>query len=128
MRHSRFIAKTVKLQEQQDLEFAWRLVRHVRSNAIVVASKGQSLGIGAGQMNRVGSARLALDAAGDQATGAVLASDGFFPFDDTVRLAASHGITAVIHPGGSLRDADSIKACDELGLAMLFTGRRHFLH
>ena len=115
-------------QEQQDLEFAWRLVRHVRSNAIVVASKGQSLGIGAGQMNRVGSARLALDAAGDQATGAVLASDGFFPFDDTVRLAASHGITAVIHPGGSLRDADSIKACDELGLAMLLTGRRHFLH
>ena len=115
-------------QEQQDLEFAWRLVRHVRSNAIVVASKGQSLGIGAGQMNRVGSARLALDAAGDQATGAVLASDGFFPFDDTVRLAAGHGITAVIHPGGSLRDADSIKACDELGLAMLLTGRRHFLH
>jgi phosphoribosylaminoimidazolecarboxamide formyltransferase/IMP cyclohydrolase len=115
-------------QEQLDLEFAWRLVRHVRSNAIVVASKGQSLGIGAGQMNRVGSARLALDAAGDQATGAVLASDGFFPFDDTVRLAASHGITAVIHPGGSLRDADSIKACDELGLAMLLTGRRHFLH
>jgi phosphoribosylaminoimidazolecarboxamide formyltransferase/IMP cyclohydrolase len=115
-------------QEHLDLEFAWRLVRHVRSNAIVVASKGQSLGIGAGQMNRVGSARLALDAAGDQATGAVLASDGFFPFDDTVRLAASHGITAVIHPGGSLRDADSIKACDELGLAMLLTGRRHFLH
>ena len=66
--------------------------------------------------------------AAEQAKGAVLASDGFFPFDDTVRLAASHGITAVIHPGGSMRDADSIKACDELGLAMVLTGRRHFLH
>ena len=115
-------------QERADLQFAWQLVRHVRSNAIVVAKGGQSLGVGAGQMNRVGSARLALEAAGDQAKGAVLASDGFFPFDDTVRLAASHGITAVIHPGGSMRDADSIKACDELGLAMLLTGRRHFLH
>ena len=115
-------------QEKQDLEFAWRLVRHVRSNAIVVAKDGQSLGVGAGQMNRVGSARIALEAAGDQAKGAVLASDGFFPFDDTVRLAASHGITAVIHPGGSMRDGDSIKACDELGLAMQLTGRRHFLH
>ena len=115
-------------QEKQDLEFAWRLVRHVRSNAIVVAKDGQSLGVGAGQMNRVGSARIALGAAGDKAQGAVLASDGFFPFDDTVRLAASHGITAVIHPGGSMRDADSIKACDELGLAMQLTGRRHFLH
>ena len=116
------------VQEKQDLEFAWRLVRHVRSNAIVVAKDGQSLGVGAGQMNRVGSARIALEAAGDQAKAAVLASDGFFPFDDTVRLAASHGITAVIHPGGSMRDGDSIKACDELGLAMQLTGRRHFLH
>ena len=116
------------LEERQDLEFAWRLVRHVRSNAIVVAKSGQSLGVGAGQMNRVGSARIALDAAGEQVNGAVLASDGFFPFDDTVRLAASRGITAVIHPGGSKRDADSIKACDELGLSMLLTGRRHFLH
>ena len=115
-------------QEKQDLEFAWRLVRHVRSNAIVVAKDGQSLGVGAGQMNRVGSARIALEAAGEKAQGAVLASDGFFPFDDTVRLAASHGITAVIHPGGSMRDGDSIKACDELGLAMQLTGRRHFLH
>ena len=115
-------------QEKQDLEFAWRLVRHVRSNAIVVAKDGQSLGVGAGQMNRVGSARIALEAACEKAQGAVLASDGFFPFDDTVRLAASHGITAVIHPGGSMRDADSIKACDELGLAMQLTGRRHFLH
>lgn len=116
------------VQEKGDLEFAWRLVRHVRSNAIVVARDGQSLGVGAGQMNRVGSARLALEAAGDKVKGAVLASDGFFPFDDTVRLAASYGISAVIHPGGSMRDADSVKACDELGMAMLLTGRRHFLH
>ena len=115
-------------QEMDDLRFAWKLVRHVRSNAITVAKAGQSLGVGAGQMNRVGSARLALEAAGEQARGAVLASDGFFPFDDTVRLAASHGITAVIQPGGSVRDADSIAACNELGLAMVVTGRRHFLH
>ncbi len=114
--------------ELNDLRFAWKLVRHVRSNAITVAKDGQSLGIGAGQMNRVGSAQLALAAAGERARGAVLASDGFFPFDDTVRLAASHGISAVIHPGGSVRDKDSIAACDELGLAMVVTGRRHFLH
>ena len=114
--------------ELEDLRFAWRLVRHVRSNAITVARAGQSLGIGAGQMNRVGSARIALETAGEKARGAVLASDGFFPFDDTVRLAASCGITAVIQPGGSVRDADSIAACDELGLAMVVTGRRHFLH
>ena len=115
-------------QEREDLVFAWKLVRHIRSNAIAVASEGQSLGIGAGQMNRVGSARLALEAAAERAQGAVLASDGFFPFDDTVRLAASHGIRAVVQPGGSRRDEDSIKACDELGIAMLLTGKRHFLH
>jgi phosphoribosylaminoimidazolecarboxamide formyltransferase/IMP cyclohydrolase len=115
-------------QEMEDLRFAWKLARHVRSNAITVAKGGQSLGVGAGQMNRVGSAKLALEAAGDQAQGAVLASDGFFPFDDTVRLAARHGITAAIQPGGSVRDADSIAACNELGLAMVVTGRRHFLH
>lgn len=114
--------------ELDDLRFAWRLVRHVRSNAIVVASGGVSLGIGAGQMNRVGSARLALEAAGADSQGAVLASDGFFPFADTVRLAAKHGITAVIQPGGSVRDGESIQACDELDLAMVCTGRRHFLH
>ena len=115
-------------QELEDLRFAWRLVRHVRSNAISVAKAGQSLGIGAGQMNRVGSARIALESAGAKAKGAVLASDGFFPFDDTVRLAAQYGISAVIQPGGSVRDAESIAACDELGLAMVTTGRRHFLH
>ena len=115
-------------QELEDLRFAWKLVRHVRSNAIAVARAGQSLGVGAGQMNRVGSAKLALEAAAERARGAVLASDGFFPFDDSVRLAASHGITALIQPGGSMRDGDSIAACNELGLAMVCTGRRHFLH
>jgi len=114
--------------EFNDLRFAWKLVRHIRSNAIAVARSGQSLGIGAGQMNRVGSARLALEAAGQRAQGAVLASDGFFPFDDTVKLAARQGISAVIQPGGSVRDADSIAACNALGLAMVVTGRRHFLH
>ncbi len=115
-------------EELNDLVFAWKLVRHVRSNAITVARAGQSLGIGAGQMNRVGSARLALEAAGERSRGAVLASDGFLPFDDTLRLAAEHGISAVIQPGGSMRDADSIAACNALGLAMVVTGRRHFLH
>jgi phosphoribosylaminoimidazolecarboxamide formyltransferase/IMP cyclohydrolase len=115
-------------RELEDLRFAWKLVRHLRSNAIAVARAGQSLGVGAGQMNRVGSAKLALEAAAERARGAVLASDGFFPFDDSVRLAASHGITALIQPGGSLRDGDSIAACNELGLAMVCTGRRHFLH
>ena len=115
-------------EEWADLRFAWRVVRHVRSNAIVVAKAGQSLGVGAGQMNRVGSAGIALDAAGGAARGAVLASDGFFPFDDTVKLAAERGIRAVIQPGGSKRDSDSIAACDAAGLVMVTTGRRHFLH
>ncbi|WP_216913642.1 MULTISPECIES: bifunctional phosphoribosylaminoimidazolecarboxamide formyltransferase/IMP cyclohydrolase [unclassified Synechococcus] len=115
-------------QEWQDLRFAWQVVRHVRSNAILVARDGRTLGVGAGQMNRVGSARLALEAAGPAARGAVLASDGFFPFDDTVLLAAEHGIRAVIQPGGSKRDPDSIAACNANGMVMVITGRRHFLH
>jgi phosphoribosylaminoimidazolecarboxamide formyltransferase/IMP cyclohydrolase len=114
--------------EWADLRFAWRVVRQVRSNAIVVARGGCTLGIGAGQMNRVGSAGLALDAAADRAPGAVLASDGFFPFDDTVTEAGRRGITAVIQPGGSRRDDESIAAADAAGLAMVCTGRRHFLH
>ncbi len=115
-------------RERADLDFAWRVVRHGRSNAIVVAGGGRTLGIGVGQTNRVGAARTALETAAASAQGAVLASDGFFPFDDSVRLAAAHGIIAIIQPGGSLRDADSIAACDSLGLAMVVTGRRHFLH
>ncbi len=115
-------------RERNDLSFAWKVVRHVRSNAIAVALNGQSLGIGAGQMNRIGSAKLAIESAGQKANGAVLASDGFFPFDDTIRFAAQNGIKAIIQPGGSIRDGDSIAACDELGLSMIFTKRRHFLH
>ena len=115
-------------KEYEDLSFAWKLVRHIRSNAIAIASSGQSLGIGAGQMNRVGSAKLALEAAGEKTEGAVLASDGFFPFDDTVRLAAKYGIKAIIQPGGSIKDEDSINACNELNIAMILTGKRHFLH
>jgi phosphoribosylaminoimidazolecarboxamide formyltransferase / IMP cyclohydrolase len=114
--------------EWADLRFAWRVVRQVRSNAIVVARGGCTLGIGAGQMNRVGSAGLALAAAADQARGAVLASDGFFPFDDTVTEAGRRGIAAVIQPGGSRRDDESIAAADAAGMAMVCTGRRHFLH
>ena len=121
-------ARQPSAQEWADLDFAWRVVRHGRSNAIVVAAGGRTLGIGVGQTNRVGAARAALETAGASAQGAVLSSDGFFPFDDSVRLAAAHGITAIIQPGGSLRDADSIAACDSLGLAMVMTGRRHFLH
>ncbi len=117
-----------KPQELEDLKFAWKVVRHIKSNAISIASKGQSLGIGAGQMNRVGSAKLALEAAGQKASGAVLASDGFFPFDDTVRLAAEYGITSIIQPGGSIKDKESIYACNELNISMIFTGIRHFLH
>lgn len=111
-----------------ELDFAWRVVRHVRSNAIVVSRGQRTLGIGAGQMNRVGAAELALAAAGERAQGAVLASDGFFPFPDTVRLAAGSGIRALIQPGGSKRDEESIAACNARGLVMICTGRRHFLH
>jgi phosphoribosylaminoimidazolecarboxamide formyltransferase / IMP cyclohydrolase len=114
--------------ELAELLFAWKVCKHVKSNAIVVTSDRTTLGVGAGQMNRVGSAKIALEQAGDKAKGATLASDGFFPFDDSVRTAAAAGITAIVQPGGSLRDQDSIKAANELGLVMVLTGIRHFLH
>ncbi|MGB7085798.1 MAG: bifunctional phosphoribosylaminoimidazolecarboxamide formyltransferase/IMP cyclohydrolase [Phormidesmis sp.] len=114
--------------ELAELLFAWRVVKHVKSNAILVTHNNVTLGVGAGQMNRVGAVKIALEQAGDQAKGAVLASDGFFPFDDSVRTAAAAGISAIVQPGGSIRDEDSIKAADELGLIMVFTGIRHFLH
>ncbi len=114
--------------QKEDINFAWKVVRHVRSNAIVIASSLQTLGIGAGQTNRIGSAKIALEAAGKKANQAVLASDGFFPFDDTIRLAAKYGVSAIIQPGGSIKDELSIKACDELNIPMVFTGIRHFLH
>ena len=149
----------------KDLEFTWKMVKHVKSNAIVVGCGGMLLGVGAGQMNRVGSAEIALKQASaasldgettatlgtlrggtvSEANGGaerseaveplelaapalVLASDAFFPFDDCVTLAAEYGVKAIVQPGGSIRDEDSIKKCDELGIAMLFTGERHFKH
>ena len=115
-----------EIQEIVDLTFAWKVCRHVRSNAILIARDGRTLGVGAGQMNRVGSANIALNSA--DVSGAALASDGFFPFGDTVRLAHDYGIKAVIQPGGSIKDQDSIDACNELGMTMIFTGKRHFLH
>lgn len=110
------------------LRFGWNVVRYVKSNAIVVNDEETTLGIGAGQMNRVGAAKIALEQAGEKAHGAVLASDAFFPFGDTVETAAAAGITAIIQPGGSVRDAESIEAADKYGIAMVVTGRRHFRH
>lgn len=113
-----------------DMNFAWRIVKHVKSNAIVVVKNGQTAGVGAGQMNRIGSAEIALKqaAAAGCTEDVVLASDGFFPFDDCVTLAAEYGVKAIVQPGGSVRDEDSIKKADELGIAMLFAGERHFKH
>ena len=114
--------------QMADLLFAWKVAKHVKSNAIVVAGDRVTLGIGAGQMNRVGAVKIALEQAAEKARGGILASDGFFPFDDSVRAAAAVGIAAIVQPGGSLRDKDSIAAANELGLVMVLTGTRHFLH
>ena len=117
-------------KELEDMNFGWRVVKHVKSNAIVVVKDGHTVGVGAGQMNRVGSAEIALKQA--QAAGftegLVLASDGFFPFDDTVTHAEKYGVTALVQPGGSVRDEDSVKRANEFGMTMLVTGMRHFKH
>jgi phosphoribosylaminoimidazolecarboxamide formyltransferase/IMP cyclohydrolase len=115
-------------QEMKDLEFAWKVVKHVKSNAIVLAKDGQIIGVGAGQMNRVGAVDIASRQAGAKAQGAVMASDAFFPMPDSVEAAAKAGITAIIQPGGSVRDDDSIQAANEADMAMVFTGMRHFRH
>ncbi|MEH7342896.1 bifunctional phosphoribosylaminoimidazolecarboxamide formyltransferase/IMP cyclohydrolase [Bacillus sp. JJ1532] len=115
-------------EEWKALKLGWKVVKHVKSNAIVVNNAEMTLGIGAGQMNRVGAAKIALEQAGEKANGAAMASDAFFPMDDTVEAAAKAGITAIIQPGGSVRDEDSIKKADEYGIAMVFTGIRHFKH
>ncbi len=116
--------------ELEDMNFGWRVVKHVKSNAIVVVKNGATVGVGAGQMNRVGSAEIALEEAkaAGHTEGLVLASDGFLPFDDTVEFASKYGVTAIVQPGGSIRDEDSIKKADEKGITMLFTGMRHFKH
>ncbi|SDY12340.1 bifunctional phosphoribosylaminoimidazolecarboxamide formyltransferase/IMP cyclohydrolase [Salimicrobium album] len=115
-------------KELEDLLLSWQVVKHVKSNAIVIAGEDRTLGVGAGQMNRVGAAAIALGQAGEKARGAVMASDAFFPMPDTVETAAKAGIKAIIQPGGSKRDQDSIDACNEHGIAMVFTGMRHFKH
>lgn len=115
-------------EEWEALKLGWAVVKHVKSNAIVVNNKEMTLGIGAGQMNRVGAAKIALEQAGEKAKGAVLASDAFFPMPDTVEEAIKAGITAIIQPGGSIRDQDSIDAANKAGIAMVFTGVRHFKH
>lgn len=124
-------------EQLADMEFAWKIVKHVKSNAIVVAKGGMTYGVGAGQMNRIGSAEIALKQARNtlkeegkdiMTEGLVLASDGFFPFNDCVALAAEYGIKAIVQPGGSIRDEDSIKLANEKGITMLFTGERHFKH
>ena len=114
--------------EIRDLMFAWTVCKHTKSNAIVYARAGQTVGVGAGQMSRVDSVKLGARRAQIPVAGSVIASDAFFPFRDGIDEAAKHGITAVIQPGGSVRDAEVIAAADEHGLAMVFTGIRHFKH
>ena len=120
--------KKVDESQQRDIEFGLKVVKHVKSNAIVVVKNGQTLGIGAGQMNRVGSCKIALEQAGEKARGAVLASDAFFPMRDSADIAADYGIAAIVQPGGSIRDQESIDACNEKGVAMVFSKIRHFKH
>ncbi len=115
-------------QEMEQLHLAWKVVKHVKSNAIVLAKANGTVGVGPGQTNRITALELAVKYAGDNVKGSVMASDAFFPFSDCVELAAKAGITAIIQPGGAMRDEDSIKACDEAGIAMIFTGMRHFKH
>ncbi|EAW7488657.1 bifunctional phosphoribosylaminoimidazolecarboxamide formyltransferase/IMP cyclohydrolase, partial [Campylobacter jejuni] len=116
--------------ERDALNFAWKAVKHVKSNAIVLANESQTVGIGAGQMNRIGSVKIAVDQAqaAGKLQGAVLASDAFFPMADSVEYAAQHGIQAIIQPGGSIKDQASIDLANHYGIAMIFTGTRHFKH
>ena len=117
-------------EQMKDLDFGWKIVKHVKSNAIAVVKGCRTVGVGAGQTNRVGSAEIALNEARNAGVteGLVLSSDGFLPFDDTVALAAKYGVTAIVQPGGSIRDADAVAKADELGITMIFTGVRHFKH
>jgi phosphoribosylaminoimidazolecarboxamide formyltransferase/IMP cyclohydrolase len=115
-------------KESSDLLFAWKVAKHVKSNAIVLAAEGRTVGVGAGQMSRVDAVKLSIEKARPSASGAVLASDAFFPFRDGIDAAARAGVTAVIQPGGSVRDAEVIEAADEHGISMIFTGLRHFKH
>jgi phosphoribosylaminoimidazolecarboxamide formyltransferase/IMP cyclohydrolase len=115
-------------KELEDLKFAWKVVKHVKSNAIALAKDSMTVGIGPGQMNRIWAAENAIRQSGDKCQGSVMASDAFFPFSDCVEAAAKAGITAIIQPGGSIRDKESIEACNKYNIAMVFTGIRHFRH
>jgi len=110
------------------LDLAWRVVKHVKSNAIVVTDHEKTLGVGAGQMNRVGSVKLAIEQAGEKVKGSYLASDAFFPFPDSIEAAAKAGIRAIVQPGGSIHDTSVIEAANRLNIIMIFTHRRHFQH
>ncbi len=121
-------AREPNAQEMDDLAFAWHAVRHVKSNAIVLARDRALTGVGSGQPNRLESVRIAVDKAGERAAGSVLASDAFFPFPDGLETAIAAGVTAAIQPGGSVRDEAVIAAADRAGVAMVFTGTRHFRH
>ena len=123
------VTKTQPTPEQRAaLWFAWLVCKHVKSNAIVLAQNTTIVGVGAGQMSRIDSTQIAIKKAGDRVTGSVLASDAFFPFADNVEAAIAAGVIAMVQPGGSTRDQESIDACDRHGVPMLFTGVRHFRH
>ena len=115
-------------EELEQLLFAWKVVKHVKSNAIVLVKDNMTIGVGAGQMNRVGAAKIAIEQAGEKAKGSIMSSDAFFPMLDTVEEAVKAGVTAIIQPGGSIKDQLSIDVCNEHGIAMVFTGVRHFKH
>lgn len=115
-------------EELEQMKFGMTIVKHTKSNAIVLVKDGATVGVGPGQTNRITALELAIKYGGDKVKGSVMASDAFFPFDDCVKAAHEAGITAIVQPGGSIRDEDSIKACDEYGIAMIFTGKRHFKH
>jgi len=114
--------------EVRDLRFAWRAARHVKSNSIVLVKDGATVGIGGGQPSRIDAAKIAIAKAADQVRGSAMASDAFFPFADTVEACIAAGVTAVVHPGGSVRDAESVAAADAGNVVMMITGRRHFRH
>ena len=123
------VTDTTPSREQlKAMALAWEVAKHVKSNAIVLANNKQTVGIGAGQMNRVGALKIAVDRAIELNDDIVMASDGFFPMPDSIELAHQHGIKAIIQPGGSKRDQDSIDKCNEYGIAMVFTHMRHFKH
>jgi phosphoribosylaminoimidazolecarboxamide formyltransferase/IMP cyclohydrolase len=114
--------------ELADLLFAWKVVRHVKSNAVVLAKNGQLIGLGAGQTNRAQSSELAVAMAGHRSEGAVCASDAYFPMPDGPEALANAGVKAIIQPGGSKKDAEAVQVCNRFGVAMVFTGARHFRH